>query len=370
MEMKIPYLSLEYQNKLIREKALAAMAVVFDANWYILGDQLNAFEKAYAAFSGTKYCCGVGNGFDALYMALKVLGIEPGDEVIVPAHTFIATWLAITQAGATPIPVEPNLDTYNIDPAKIEAAITPRTKAIVPVHLYGQASEMDAIMVIAQKHQLYVVEDNAQAQGATYHGKLTGSFGHLNATSFYPTKNLGALGDGGALTTDQEDLAEAVRAFRNYGSTVKYQHDQIGINSRLDELQAALLQVKLPYINQWTTERQHLAALYDSTLPNLAELILPKTALGATHVYHIYQVRTRRRDDLQKYLLQKGIETQIHYPVPPHLQKAYAPLHFTPGTFPITEEITASGLSLPLWPGLREDQIEYVCACIRDFLKR
>jgi len=368
--MNIPYLSLEYQNRLIREEALQAMANVWNAQWYILGEQLPAFEKAYAAFTGTTHCCGVGNGFDALYIALKVLGIGPGDEVIVPAHTFIATWLAVTHTGATLVPVEPKADTCNLNPTKVEAAITTSTKAILPVHLYGQACEMDSIMAIAHKHQLYVVEDNAQAQGATYNGRLTGSFGHLNATSFYPTKNIGAYGDGGALTTNQEELVRKVRSFRNYGSEVKYQHDQIGVNSRLDELQAALLRVKLPYIQQWTAERQYLAGLYTTNLQDIPELSLPAMSAGATHVYHIYQVRTKQRDELKKILFHKGIETQIHYPVPPHLQKAYQPLGFTPGAFPVAEEIAATGLSLPLWPGLPEGQIKYVCACIREFLIR
>jgi len=346
------------------------MAEVLDAQWYILGDQLQIFEKNYATFTGTGYCCGVGNGFDAIYIALKILGIGPGDEVIVPAHTYIATWLAVSHTGANLVPIEPKADTYNLDPGKIEAAITAKTKAILPVHLYGQACEMAAIMAIAQKHQLYVVEDNAQSQGATYNGQLTGSFGHLNATSFYPTKNLGALGDGGAITTNDEFLAQQVRSFRNYGSEVKYQHDQIGVNSRLDELQAALLRVKLPYMPQWTAERQYLAGLYQHHLSDLPKISLPITANEATHVYHIYQVRTTRRNELLSFLLQRGIETQIHYPLSPHLQKAYQPLGFVPGTFPIAEEIAATGLSLPLWPGLDESQIKYICTCIRDFFKR
>jgi len=343
------------------------MAAVLDAQWYILGEQLHAFEKEYAAFTGTAFCCGVGNGFDALYISLKVLGVGRGDEVIVPAHTFIATWLAVSHTGATPVPVEPKPDTCNLDPGKIEAAITARTKVILPVHLYGQACEMAAILAIAQKYQLYVVEDNAQAQGARYNDQSTGSFGHLNATSFYPTKNIGAYGDGGAITTDRAELAQQVQTFRNYGSKVKYQHDQLGVNSRLDEIQAALLRVKLPCIAQWTAERQYLADLYGTYLQDLPELTLPVTAGGATHVYHIYQVRTARRNELQASLQQSGIETQIHYPVPPHLQKAYAPLGFTLGSFPLAEEIAATGLSLPLWPGLKEDQIKYICTCIRDF---
>ena len=346
------------------------MEEVLDARWYILGEQLQAFEAEYAAYSGTAYCCGVGNGFDALYIALKVLGVGPGDEVIVPAHTFIATWLAVSHTGATPVPVEPQASTGNIDPDKIEAALTSKTKVILPVHLYGQACDMEAIMAVAQKHGLYVVEDNAQAQGATYKGQLTGSFGHLNATSFYPTKNLGAFGDAGALTTNQAELARQVRAFRNYGSEVKYQHDQVGVNSRLDELQAALLRIKLPYMPQWTAERQYLANLYHTYLQDLPALTSPITARGATHVYHIYQVRTPRRDELQHFLLRRGIGTQIHYPVPPHLQKAYDTLGFVPGAFPITEEIAATSLSLPLWPGLEENQVKYVCACIRDFFNQ
>lgn len=348
---------------------LQAMAAVVDAKWYILGEEVRRFETAYAVFNQVNHCIGVGNGLDALHIALKVLGVGPGDEVIVPAHTFIATWLAVTQVGATPVPVEPHRETYNIDPAKIEAAITPRTKAILPVHLYGQACDMEAIMAIAGKHDLLVVEDNAQAQGAAFNGRLTGSFGHASGTSFYPAKNLGALGDAGAITTNDEALAEKIHAFRNYGSHKKYYNDLIGVNSRLDELQAAVLSVKLPYLHQWTASRVRSAGLYRKYLEEVPEVILPGAAAGATHVYHVYAIQTRQRDALQAFLSDKGIGTAIHYPVPPHLQQAYRYLNYKAGDFPIAEAIASQCLSLPLWPGLREEQVQYISQSIKAFFQ-
>jgi dTDP-4-amino-4,6-dideoxygalactose transaminase len=300
---------------------------------------------------------------------LKIAGINSGDEVIVPSNTYIATWLAVSFLGAKPVPVEPIIDTYNIDPDKIEAAITEKTKAIIPVHLYGQACKMDRIMDIAQRNNLKVIEDNAQAQGAMFNGKLTGSFGDINATSFYPGKNLGALGDAGAITTNNDNYAHRARRLRNYGSDKKYYNKEIGHNMRLDELQAALLSVKLKYLREWTNQRQQIAAWYDESLNGVGDLILPKVAPNATHVYHLYVVRTNRRDELQKYLTVNGIGTLIHYPVPPHLQEAYNDLGYKKGDSPIAEAIAETCLSLPIWPGMAHDEVGQVSLTISKFFK-
>jgi dTDP-4-amino-4,6-dideoxygalactose transaminase len=368
--MTVPFLSFIPQHQPIREEILAAVANVYDSYWYVLGSQVQAFEQAYATFSGTTHCIGVANGLDALHLALLGLGIGPGDEVIVPSNTYIATWLAVSYVGATIVPVEPNPNTYNLDPARLAAALTPRTRAIMPVHLYGQACEMDAIMSFARQHQLSVIEDNAQSQGATAGGQLTGSFGQLNATSFYPGKNLGALGDAGAITTNDAALAERVRTLRNYGSQQKYYNEVIGYNSRLDELQAAVLVTKLAYLPEWTRQRQQIAAWYDTALAGIGDLRLPVVAEGSTHVYHLYVVRTASRDALQKSLSEAGIGTLIHYPVPPHLQAAYASLGYQPGAFPLAEELANTCLSLPMWPGMTHDQVEAVAAALRKYFER
>lgn len=366
--MHVPYLSFSPQNQLIRPAILEKIQYFFDAEQYILGPEVSAFEKAYAAYNQTTFCVGVANGLDGLMISLQALNIGPGDEVIVPANTYIASWLAVSQVGAAPVPVEPDLATYNIDPERVEAAITPKTKAIMPVHLYGQPCNMPAIMAIADKHGLMVMEDNAQAHGATFNGKLTGSFGQVNATSFYPTKNLGALGDGGAITTNDPAVDQQARLLRNYGSGKKHYNDIIGYNSRLDELQATFLNVKLPYLNTWNRERRQIAAHYFHYLREVPEIILPYILPAAEPVYHIFVIRTSQRGALQQYLKSEGVETAIHYPVPPHLQKAYAHLGYTKGNFPITENIAATCLSLPLYPGLREPQIRYVTEKIQSFL--
>ncbi|HEX8348947.1 MAG TPA: DegT/DnrJ/EryC1/StrS family aminotransferase [Hymenobacter sp.] len=367
--MSIPFLSFESQNNQIRAQVLAEMARVFDSGWYVLGEAVKRFETNYAAFNQTTACVGVANGLDALFLSLKALGIQAGDEVLVPSNTYIASWLAVSHVGATPVPVEPNLATYNLDPARIKAAITSRTRAIMPVHLYGQACEMKEIMAIADAHGLQVVEDNAQAQGATFDGQLTGSFGAINATSFYPGKNLGALGDAGAITTNDEALAQRVHLLRNYGSERKYYNEVLGHNSRLDELQAAILSVKLPFLGEWTQQRQMLAARYQEQLAGIPDLYLPQVALGATHVYHLYVVRTPLRDELQAYLAERGIGTLIHYPVPPHRQVAYKTLKYGIGAFPLAEEIAATCLSLPLWPGMTAEEVKIVTDCIQGFYK-
>jgi len=339
----------------------------YDSQWYILGQRLENFEKSYSAFNNTKHCVGTSNGLDALFLCLKALNIGEGDEVIVPSNTFIATVFAISQVGANPIFVEPDIETYNINPLIIENAISSKTKAIIPVHLYGQCCEMEAIMNIAKKHNLFVIEDNAQAQGASYNGKLSGSWGDINATSFYPGKNLGALGDAGAITTNSAVLAEKVSALRNYGSKIKYQHEVIGYNMRLDECQAALLSVKLKYLKNWTIDRQKIAAAYSLCLANINGLILPKNSPNSTHVFHLYVIRTTKRDDLQRYLVKHGIGTLIHYPIPIHLQDAYSHLNLKKGSLPIAEELANTSLSLPIWPGLDEASVSYIIRTIRFF---
>jgi len=365
--MKIPFLSFEGMHAAISDELKAATARVIDSQWYIMGAELAAFEQAYAEYSGLRHCIGVANGLDALHLALRALGIGEGDEVIVPSNTYIASWLAVSQAGATIVPVEPDEKTYNLCPRKFAAAITPRTRAVMPVHLYGQACEMAEICTIAQKHNIFVVEDNAQAQGAFYAGKITGAWGDANGVSFYPGKNLGALGDAGAVTTDNDETARQLRSLRNYGSQQKYHNERMGYNSRLDELQAALLRVKLPHLNTWNSERQRIAQLYSERLTGLPQLTLPHTAEQATHVYHLYVLRHPQRDALQQYLQQAGIGTLIHYPIPPHLQPAYAHLNYQKGDFPIAENIALSALSLPIYPNLQEAQIDYICQHIARF---
>lgn len=363
----IPFLSFSPQHDAIRREALEALTGVYDKNWFILGDALKAFEDAYAAFSGTSRCVGVGNGYDALVVALKTCGIGKGDEIIVPANTYVATWHAAAQTGAILRPVEPDPVTFNIDPLQIERHITSRTKAILPVHLYGQACDMTAIMSLARKYDLMVVEDNAQAHGATWAGQRTGSFGHANATSFYPTKNLGALGDGGAVTTSDETKAQLARQFRNYGFASKHVCAEKGINSRLDEMQAAVLSVKLKYLLQWNAERSALAGLYLESLKNVGDIILPHSPAEAQHVYHLFVIRTAHRDKLKATLAKEGIETMIHYPIPPHLQQAYAECGFKKGDFPLTERIADTVLSLPLWPGMTAEQVKRICEAISGF---
>ena len=365
--MEVPFLSFLPQHAPLRAALMEAFTRVLDSSWYVLGEEVQQFEQEYAAFNQVAHTVGVANGLDALALALRALGIGPGDEVIVPSNTYIATWLAVTQVGATPVPVEPDPATSNLDPTCVAAALTPRTRAIMPVHLYGQACRMPELMALAEKHYLSVVEDNAQAQGASFAGRLTGSFGHINATSFYPSKNLGALGDAGAVTTNEPGLAERVRVLRNYGSQQKYYNEVIGCNSRLDELQAALLRVKLPKLAAWTAQRQQIAAWYGQHLAGIPDLRLPVVAEGATHVYHLYVVHTPGRAALQQHLTAHGIGTSIHYPLPPHLQQAYEYLQLPAGSFPIAEELATTCLSLPLWPGMTEDQVVAVAAAIRSF---
>jgi dTDP-4-amino-4,6-dideoxygalactose transaminase len=368
MHIKIPFLNFSPMHSAIKAQMQDAFNRVYDSNWFVLGKEVEQFENAYAAFNQVKHSVGLSNGLDALHLALKACDVGVGDEVIIPSNTYIATVLAVSYVGARPVFVEPNNETYNIDPNRIEAAITSKTKAIMPVHLYGQACEMTAIMELAKKYKLYVIEDNAQSQGASFDGKVTGSWGDINGTSFYPGKNLGALGDAGAITTNSDELAHNVRVFRNYGSQKKYYNEVIGHNMRLDEVQAALLSVKLTKLNEWTARRQQIATWYNEALKGMEGIVLPKIAEGATNVYHVYVIRTNRRDELQRYLHQNGVGTLIHYPIPPHLQEAYKDLGYKKGDFPIAEEIAETALSLPLWPGMTYTEVLQVSQTILNFV--
>jgi dTDP-4-amino-4,6-dideoxygalactose transaminase len=362
--LKIPFLDLIRLHQPIRKQLDSAYQRVMDSGFFIMGPELESFESEFAAYSEVKHCIGVGNGLDALNLLLRAYGIGPGDEVIVPSNTFIATWLAVSQCGAIPVPVEPNIKTYNIDIELVETAITPRTRAIIPVHLYGQPADMDSINHLANKFQLIVIEDAAQAQGAKYMDRRVCSLGHAAATSFYPGKNLGALGDGGAVLTNDAVIADKVRRLRNYGSTIKYQHDLAGYNSRLDELQAAFLREKLKVLDDWNVKRREVAAKYSSLL-NGCESVLPFTPDYAESVWHLYVLRTKKRNALKEYLEGKGISTVIHYPIPPHKQACYS-LDQT-RHLPVAEQLANEVLSLPMAPDLSDDEIERVCAAVRNF---
>ncbi len=367
MSDQIKFIDFTYMNAQVRAAMLQQFENVFDSQWYILGDRVKQFEKIYADANEVKHCVGVANGLDALTLCLKALDIKEGDEIIVPSNTYIASWLAVSCVGATPVPVEPNENTYNISPEKIKAAITKKTKVIMPVHLYGQACEMDEIMKIAEENNLYVVEDNAQAQGSSYNGKLTGSFGHINATSFYPGKNLGAYGDAGAVTTNDDALADKIKVLRNYGSQKKYFNEIKGVNSRLDELQAAFLSIKINYLAEWNAERNSVAKWYNEKLSSIKNISIPQLANGATSNYHLYVIRTEKRDALTEHLTKNGIGSLIHYPVPPHLQEAYRELDFKKGDFPIAEKIAETCLSLPIYPGIKKEEVDKVISIISDF---
>jgi len=338
---------------------------VLESGWYILGKEVEQFEQRFAAYCEARHGIGVANGLDAIMLALRAYGIQAGDEVIVPSNTFIATWLAVSQCGATPVPVEPVEATYNIDPALVEAAITPKTRAIVAVHLYGQPADMDPLRALADKHGLKLIEDAAQAHGARYKGRRTGSLGDAAAFSFYPGKNLGALGDGGGVVTDDDALDAIVRTYRNYGSQKKYHNLVQGFNSRLDELQAAFLSVKLAALDADNAARRAVAAQYGRLLAGIPGLDLPHVPEWAEPVWHLYVVRHARRDALAAKLAESGIGTIVHYPVAPHLQQAYAELGYKEGDFPIAEAIHREVLSLPMGPGMTPEQVEQVAAAVR-----
>lgn len=364
--MKIPFVTFKKLEKELDEDLRNAFERVYERSWYIEGIEDKSFEEAFAEYCNRDYCVGVGNGLDALFLTLKALGIKSGDEVIVPSNTYIATALAVTYVGATPIFVEPDIRTFNIDPANIEKVITDKTKAIMPVHLYGQPCDMDPIMEIAKKSNLYVVEDCAQAHGAKYKGKVIGSFGDAAGFSFYPGKNLGALGDAGAAVTNNKELAKKIRAFGNYGSDYKYHHIYQGNNSRLDELQAAFLTAKLSHLEKMNIDRRKIAQRYLEGINN-PEIILPYVPDYAQPVWHIFGVRCDKRSELEKYLNEAGIGTNKHYPIPIHLQECYENLGFNKGDYPVAEKISETELSIPMYYGMTDEEVDYVIEKINKF---
>jgi len=363
--MKVPFLSLEHVYREIGPQLDEAFRRVMRSGWFVLGAEVETFERTFAAWCGSEHCVGVANGLEAMRLTLRAWNVGEGDEVIVPSNTYIATWLAATHAGARPVPVEPDPATYNIDPARIEAAITPRTRAIIPVHLYGQSADMDPIRELASRRGVLVLEDAAQAAGARYRGKRVGSLADAAAFSFYPGKNFGAFGDAGAVVTNDARLAERLRALRNYGSHVKYRNEVLGWNSRLDELQAALLGPRLAVLAEWNERRSRIARRYHEGLAGTS-LTLPATLEGNEHTWHLYVVRSKRRDEVQHALAAAGIGTMIHYPVPPHLQPAYADLGLSRGAFPLSEAIHDEVLSLPMGPHLTDAQVDYVIGKARE----
>ncbi len=364
--MTVAFLDLQAAYLELKEELDAAMAQVVASGRYVLGEQLRAFENEFAEFVGVQHCVAVGSGLDALHLALEAMGVGPGDEVIVPSNTYIATWLAVNLAGATPVPVEPDERTCNLDPDRIEAAITERTKVLLPVHLYGQPADMDPILEIAGKHRLAVLEDAAQAHGARYKGRRVGSIGDAAGWSFYPAKNLGAFGDGGAVTTDNSEVGEKIRLLRNYGSRTKYIHSIQGFNTRLDEIQAAILRVRLRHLDEWNGRRRALANVYLRQLPDAA-LTMPFVAQWSDPVWHLFVVRTPRREALQRHLEEAGIDTLIHYPIPPHLQQAYAGMGLEEGSLPICEALHKEVLSLPIGPHLTGEQVSQVIEAVHGF---
>lgn len=364
--MNIPFVSFVPMERELENDIRSAFNRVFERSWYIQGVENENFEKAFAEFCNTKFCVGVGNGLDAIMLALKALGIGPGDEVIVPSNTYIATALAVTYVGAKVVLVEPDINTFNIDVKLIENAITNKTKAIIPVHLYGQACDMDSILEIAKKHNLRVIEDCAQAHGATYKNKRVGSFGDVGCFSFYPGKNLGALGDAGAIVTNNEEFAEQIRALGNYGSDYKYHHIYKGNNSRLDEIQAAFLSAKLPHLDRMNSERRKIAQIYSEGISN-SKVIIPYVIPESVPVWHIFGIRCSERDLLEKHLNSKGICTNKHYPIPIHLQECYKDLNIHMGQLPIAEMISATELSIPLYYGMSYDEVQYVINAINEF---
>ena len=365
--MKVPFLDLKAPYAELREETDAAYRRVMESGWFVAGEELAAFELEFAAHCGARHCVGVGNGLDALHLILRAWGVGAGDEVLVPANTFIATWLAVTYAGAVPVPVEPDPRTCNLDPARVEEAVTPRTKAVMPVHLYGQCADMDAINEVARARGLRVIEDAAQAHGALYKGRPAGSLGDAAGFSFYPGKNLGAAGDAGAVVTDDAGLAEEVRRLRNYGSTVKYRHEERGFNSRLDELQAALLRARLAKLEEWNGRRRRVAERYMRELEGAPDLTLPFVPEWADPVWHLFVVRHPRREALREHLAAAGVGTLIHYPLAPHMQGAYADLGLPEGSFPVSERMAEEVLSLPIGPHLSDEEVDYIVSQVCSF---
>lgn len=365
--MKVPFLDLKPAYRELQAELDAAGRRVMESGWYILGEEVEAFEREFAAYCGAKHCVGVGNGLEALILILRGYEIGLASEVIVPANTYIATWLAVSYVGGTPVPVEPDSQTYNLDPGQIEAAITARTRAIIPVHLYGQTAAMEAIREIALRHGLKVIEDAAQAAGAASQGERAGNLGDAAAFSFYPTKNLGAFGDAGAVVTNDNSLAERVRVLRNYGSRTKYYNEVKGVNSRLDPIQASLLRVKLRHLETWNARRRKVARQYLEALGDCPDLTLPGVTLAAEPAWHQFVLRHLLRDKLQDYLKESGVGTLIHYPVPPHLSGAYSDGGWKRGDFPITEGLADTVLSIPMGPHLSGEEIAFVIRTLQEF---
>ena len=364
--LRVPYFDIKAAHAPISADLRASFDRVLDSGWFIMGKELALFEADFANFSGVKHSIGVANGLDALQLILRAYDIGPGDEVIVPSNTFIATWLAVSFVGATVVPVEPNIHTYNLDPALVEKAITPKTRAIMAVHLYGQTAEMQVLHDLAQRYGLKIIEDSAQAHGATYKGVCAGSLGDAAAFSFYPGKNLGALGDAGAVTTNDDELAQKIRLLRNYGSTQRYQHKLPGTNSRLDELQAAFLTEKLKHLSAGNVRRRAIAQRFMTGLAG-TPLVLPVVAVGCVPVWHIFIVRSQKRDALRAHLLECGVETLVHYPTSPHLQEAYSSLGYKLGDFPIAELLQDEILSLPIYPQMSDEQVDFVISACKGF---
>ena len=362
--MTVPFLDLKASYTSLQPEIDAAVGRVLDSGWYIGGPEVEAFEHEFAVYVNAAHCVAVSNGLEALHLALLASGVQPGDQVIVPTHTFVATWLAVTQCGAVPVPVEVCAATYQLDPARLAAAITPACKAIVPVHLYGIPADIDPINTLAEKHGITVVEDAAQAHGALYRGRRIGSHGAAASWSFYPGKNLGAFGDAGAVTTNNADLAARIRTLRNYGSSVRYVHDERGFNSRLDPIQAAILRVKLTHLDSWNARRREIAARYQRELAG-SGLVLPTVTAGSESSWHLFPVSHPRRDALREALAASGVETLIHYPIPPHLQRAYADLGYESGAFPIAEKAANTLLSLPIGPAMTHAQVTTVIEALR-----
>lgn len=360
----VPFLDLGAATAELRDEIDKAVGRVLDSGWFLLGDELAMFETEYATYCGAAHCVGVGNGLDALTLALRALDVGEGDEVIVPSNTYIATWLAVSAVGATPVAAEPDPATYNIDPARVEAAVTPRTKAILPVHLYGQPADLDSILEIARDHGLRVVEDAAQAHGARYGDQRIGAHGDAVCWSFYPGKNLGALGDAGALTTNDPEVADRVRSLRNYGSRVKYVNEMRGVNSRMDELQAAVLRAKLRHLEEWNERRRRIARRYLAGLTDASGIGLPGVIDGADPVWHLFVVTCDRRDELQRRLAESGVQTLIHYPIPPYSQHAYAG-HIGSESSPIADFLADSVLSIPIGPHLTDELAQQVIDRVR-----
>lgn len=350
MAFKVPFQDLKAGYLELKEELNAVYHRFMESGWYVLGSEVEAFEEEYAAYCEAEYCVGVGHGLDALHLALRALDVGPGDEVIVPTNTYIATWLAVTHAGAKIVPVEPDIRTYNIDPDRIEEAITPRTKVILPVNLYGQPCDYDPILQIAGRHGLKVVVDNAQAQGARYKSRRVGGIADVECHSFYPTKNLGAFGEAGAVTTNDPEVADRVPVLRNYGSRERYHNEVAGYNSRLDALQAGFLRVKLRHLDEWNQRRRKLAVAYLEQLKGVPELTLPFVHDWAEPVWHLFVVRHPQRDALQKHLADQGVQTLIHYPIPPHSSRVYANLAYSEMAFPTALELAGQVLSLPMGP--------------------